>query len=102
MRLKHHNSGTDISVAMPVEHSPAGSPAQVVDRYWVRWLTRCVWMSVLCGLIGAGSTFAWIRFQPPTFRSGALVQIEGKGTQTTIGEGEFARLARRRSLRGAR
>ena len=88
MRLEHHHSRTAISVATPVDDSPAASPAHVVDRYWVHWLTRCVWMSVLCGLIGAGSTYAWIRFQPPMFRSAALVQIEGKGTQATIGEEE--------------
>ncbi len=59
-----------------------------VERYWSRWLARCVWMAVLCGLVGAGSAYAWILLQPATYRSTARLQIVDQGTGTTASDRE--------------
>lgn len=92
MRLESHSSGSVLSE----DDLPANLPGLVssrtsqpnTDYYWLRWLTRCVWMAVIGGTIGFGGTYAWFTRRPTTYRSAALIQIERKGAEPTPGVGD--------------
>ena len=94
MRLESHVPATDL----PHDHLPgnlpghvsSGAPQPNTDHYWLRWLTRCVWMAVLGGTIGFAGSYAWIMLPPPTYRSAALIQIEQKGVEAAPNSGDSA------------
>ncbi|WP_182865706.1 polysaccharide biosynthesis tyrosine autokinase [Stieleria mannarensis] len=93
MQTKYLLSENGLASATPLNDAAAEITAHVVDRYWVRWLTRFAWLAVVCGIIGAGATYVWMRSQPPAFRSAALVQIDAADPPMTGDESEPSRAA---------
>ena len=93
MRIGGHEPRRALTAERAAVQVPDGSAVASLEGYWIRWLTRCVWLAVLCGLIGAGSVFAWILLQPAMYRSTARLQIVGQGAETNASGGESNSLA---------